>query len=1641
MGTLTHVSNAELNTDVESEIINITTAGTATLDTGVLVLDEVDSGTSVSVSPGDELKVKLTSSTDFVDSRYAVLDLDGELFVFQVITKRDPSLIYNPTYKAEPRFSSLGETWTPQSQGNKIGKFDVALETISEVVLDHTVTGTGSFESEKSYGFVADFYANVVYRLDLDTDTTEQIISGFDKPVDIIYGQGPAAQDRAIPYVINYGNGTISRLALADNSIADTIGLGATSKPIKAVYDENTSAIWTANFGTNNVSKVTVNRETLTYSIETFAVDDGPHDILLDGDYVYVVCSQSNTVSRIHTGTEVIDNVLVGEVPWSITQDTTHLYVTNTYDKTVSRIDKASFNVTDTYTDFGDLPDGCIVIGSDLYVSDFENGVMYEKVAATGSATASHTWPTARVYDIDKDRDDDTIIYSALFYPNTPSRFAQRDYDFVNSLTFSPIYSLDVEQTVTSNAVAITDIDQILPVSIEPNLFNAQLVINGSPVGASSTVENGDTVAVQMDSDDEYDTLRTVSVTVGDIVTTFEVKTVGLNAVPEGFTFPSVFNSNINNYVNGTTHTIEKIDVAITLDVTASPDTGTTDLVKNEVLSGTSETYNLNDTISIRDYTAPEYQTTNIYIIDTGVFDLPWVTQTSVHPDSEHLHPGQLNLLPVEFNSNAGELDPTDVTIYVTDLTSEITSTVNIDTSLPGSPDPGEYNNTDDYILFADYLGDRVIRLDTDGNPVQEITGALDKPYDVTFIPRVGDTSPPTKVAVSSSGNDTVYVYDRDTWTVEHTISVGARPLGISGSQEIGSGFEFYVCCYDDDKVQRVTYNGSTFNIVDIQLPVGSGPVACELHTSGYKVFVTCFKTNKIVTIDGSILVNSNSTDVSPISVVSAADDVFVANMGSNVISWHNKDGELIHRFDTYGGVPVNLALDGTTLYVTNMQSLTGSVSEYDVSVQGTATLVRSFQMPSHTYLYGSALGNNKLLTLRQYPARDSRTINSLPYPATLASIPGITNATRDTTVDVGTFFATGANNYPIRMRTPGLFNSRFVVNDEEVGIDTWVYPTDELKLRVDLTSVPDYLHNVPVIFEGKIYDVTILSEPDLDPDPLVFGAVGGLFTFEYGYSNVVTITGMTDGAQSPVVAEPFVGVILNGTDITNSDETQTTEFFIENGDELQIYGHPGRPYGSTALRTIDVHGVEYSFEVTSLTLNNAETQNFYVYDSVFGVLFAEPETQETKIIVANASEYDLTQSISKSVDLEALEQFPAASTANSNQIVESYEITYGIDVSTNVESTNYSSVTIDSLTYSKEILNTYYLHDFVDLFPTPSAQRPMAFIGSSVELDRNTVIEYDFTFDHTTNTSHKIGTNVEPLVNNEMFLFEIPNNQLDFIRFDRRRFITSNYQRLSFPMIPVIDTSSWIYWLENSHSEFIDQQVERYTLEQVTHGITVESYYWDQVTHGITVEKDLFTNYHTYIDAVFDTGITYGLHYHGTSFDSYVINITTAPEVSFDHIPGSEILLHGTSQETTALKHFEIYNSINFERTRRKFVPSSMPSPVKDAFVRQQGVAIYAILKFETAESSRIIPNYMTPIKDDDPWYDNTPQYSVSQKHYFSSQQDAINDGISNGYDEEDIITVEVEPGGWIWGYTITDYTNACDADGYRIRGWIRGG
>lgn len=1618
MGTLAYVSGVELLTDTLSEIVTITQAGNASVTNGILVVNGIDSGVSSAVSPGDDVQVKLQSHSNFISSTYSVLDIDGEQFLFHVITKRDPSTIYSPAFRFFDKFSKLGVNWTPSISGNAIGLFNISSESFAETVIDHNAPAIGTVTPDTEYYFVADYHNNSVYRLDTDTLSTIQRIQVGSRPSSIVYTPSPAGTEKSTVYVTCAGDNKVYRLASEDYAAIDSISVG--SNPIYSLFDSDTNSIWVANFNSGTVTKITVNLETYGHTEQTISVGNGPHHIAQNSTDIFVSCANSDQIYRINKTTNSSTPVNVGGTPWSVTiSSSTYYYVACSYDGTIQRR-MLSNNVLDTTWNIGGIPDVLLedlTSSPYLFVSDSENNRIASIEKATGSVQ-TYSPTLSKVFGIARNADDDNLIGTHLFYPNAPSRLVARDYDLSTGIVFPPKFGEALTSIVESDELTISGTDQILPVSIGDNTFNAYILKNTINVGSSTSVEEGDTIAVGMETSSTPEDLRSIRVAVGDYVADFEVTTAQVNSLPNGFTFSYHYNQTLSLNVDGGTHSILGIDPGVILNTTSSAGSN---LIKNTVSQGTSASYELNDTISIDADVPADYNTTYISLVDMGLFELPFVVQSQLDPNHRVLSPSHTKLLPVEFPDSTGIADPREVTLYSTDLVTEATVTTDINSSLPGTPPASEYNNTDDYMLFADYIGNRIIRVKTDGTPVQEITSSdIIGPYSVSFAPRLADNPGVlAKPIVSSAFADKVIVLERNGWTQEHVVSVGQRPLGVTGGRELtGGSFEFYVCCYDADKIQHVTYDGSTFTSVDINVPANSGPTAITLSQDGTLVYATLFKTNKVVIIQSDVIIDTIDVQTSPIEIVTSQHGVFVANLASSSVSWINDAGIVIENIPV-SSCPVNISVDGTSLYVTHLESEQYNVVEFNVSVEGLSSFVRNLDMPSNTYLYGSSIISGNLYTLRQYPARTSRLTTPVLWPTT-AVIENVTDITKGLTVDTPVFNPTGANQYPIRMEIPNLFNGRIVVNEVEVGSVAYLYETDDVKVRIDAVNETAYLHNVPLIFEGHIIDLRFTTEPDLELDPLVFIPQFDLYINEYGYSNIVTVSGITAGYSSDISADPFVGVILNEVDITNIDPELPTEFSVQNGDTIQLYALPGRPYGATAQHRLVTHGgIEYFFELTSLPLNNSEHSNLNDYYTL-------------SLGFNNDIIYYMTTSAMLSPDNGSIDNIKVMDISGfdydtQNAVFNQFEpFDYNIKTSLLVQQGSPDPLS----------LNTFYYVDLVDLLPS-FVTKVINLVDSPdfEQIKNNTISNSDTNFEELTESTILFtGTSSERNVPSTTLRKSISSDR-EF--FNRPRYTTVDYERNVVNTEPKINIT--LAWYEVRHSEFIDSFWSKYTYDQVAYDISIENHSYDFVSINHLYEW----GYHEAGPRINDNFIKDLLYYRSEFapyFSSYAVNITWSPVMDFIFGPEFEqVYAANGGFSYDELWTMSAIQGNTPEKVQPKIEALNSPSFVTIEDVKRVGVPITALIKFETGTSSNF--SHLTPVSHTEEWFDNTAIYSITEKGYFTSQALAEADAVSNGHDINDVLTVEIEPGGWIWGYVLDDNTNACDIQTFRVKGWIRGG
>ena len=313
---------------------------------------------------GDPIVGTPNAQTGIVTGTIVASDADGDTLTYTVTTA--------PTSGAVSVGTNGSFTYTPTSQ---------ARQAADQNTVDHfTVTVSDGQASVTS--------AVTVKVLPAPAGGQPGLI------VDGSVGTGGSPSGVAVSgdkvYVTNQAAGTMTVYKRSDNSVLATVPVGAS--PSAVVVNSAGTRAYVANSTAGTVTVI----NTTDYSVvTTIKVGSTPTSLALtpDGTRLVVTNAGSNTVSKINTATNGVTTlaIAVGKGPSSIavSADNLYAYVTNTTDNTVTVI-TLSYNATKTITGVGNSPNGVVISGGKVYVSNL-GGTVAVISAASNTVTGQVT--------------------------------------------------------------------------------------------------------------------------------------------------------------------------------------------------------------------------------------------------------------------------------------------------------------------------------------------------------------------------------------------------------------------------------------------------------------------------------------------------------------------------------------------------------------------------------------------------------------------------------------------------------------------------------------------------------------------------------------------------------------------------------------------------------------------------------------------------------------------------------------------------------------------------------------------------------------------------------------------------------------------------------------------------------------------------------------------------------------------------------------------------------------------------------------------------------------------------------------------------------------------------------------------------
>jgi hypothetical protein len=133
-----------------------------------------------------------------------------------------------------------------------------------------------------------------------------------------------------------------------------------------------------------------------------------------------------------------------------------------------------------------------------------------------------------------------------------------------NPFTFNPQNSVALRTIITSNPVTVGGINSPAPISIVGGTYS---INGGAPTSAAGTIDQGQTVTVQLESSAMFATGTSATLTIGGVSATFTVTTLVLDTTPDAFAFVPQNNVALGARVTSNSITVAGINSAAPISV------------------------------------------------------------------------------------------------------------------------------------------------------------------------------------------------------------------------------------------------------------------------------------------------------------------------------------------------------------------------------------------------------------------------------------------------------------------------------------------------------------------------------------------------------------------------------------------------------------------------------------------------------------------------------------------------------------------------------------------------------------------------------------------------------------------------------------------------------------------------------------------------------------------------------------------------------------------------------------------------------------------------------------------------------------------------------------------------------------------
>ena len=204
---------------------------------------------------------------------------------------------------------------------------------------------------------------------------------------------------------------------------------------------------------------------------------------------------------------------------------------------------------------------------------------------------------------------------SQIVYAGTGSgvfKTAPSECTTPDPFAFTPQTNVALNTVITSNSITVSGINMAAPISITGGTYS----INGGPyTSASGTVNNGSRVTVLLTSSGSYSTTTSATLTIGGVSDTFSVTTLAApsDTTPDPFAFTPQTNVALNTVITSNSITVSGINMAAPISIT-----GGTYSINGGSYTGASGTVGNGNTVAVRLTSSGSYSTTTSATLTIG---------------------------------------------------------------------------------------------------------------------------------------------------------------------------------------------------------------------------------------------------------------------------------------------------------------------------------------------------------------------------------------------------------------------------------------------------------------------------------------------------------------------------------------------------------------------------------------------------------------------------------------------------------------------------------------------------------------------------------------------------------------------------------------------------------------------------------------------------------------------------------------------------------------------------------------------------------------------------------------------------------------------------------------------------------------